>query len=271
MSTYTKEQLAPKNLGSAVITTPYLSAEAVVKAVNEKIDRTGDSNIGTLYLSGSIEIGNATVYSKNGANTLALNESVVGCKGYLISTNPTLSWTVNADKTEVTLTADFDFDNRITVGEQYAMNNSGDSPAWCGKVIYVSGHVMKLDGKACNYAKPSVNGIFFPEHPDYGHDIVTGTLGTSLGYGCYAMGPCSYSEGYNNRSAGKYAHTEGNNTRAGWGSHAEGADTAAVGTCSHSAGRYVSSYQEITYAWAGDGAKHTLSSTDRSRTFNIWP
>lgn len=78
--------------------------------------------------------------------------------------------------------------------------------------------------------------IYLPEKPDAGI-IDFGHGAFSQGVNTKSSNLASHAEGSGTHAYGQYSHTEGRETKAGYGAHAEGRETVASGNLSHAEGR----------------------------------
>ena len=78
--------------------------------------------------------------------------------------------------------------------------------------------------------------IYLPEKPDAGI-IDFGQGAFSQGVNTKSSNLASHAEGSGTHAYGQYSHTEGRETKAGYGAHAEGRETVASGNLSHAEGR----------------------------------
>ena len=208
---------------------------------------SGDANIGTLELSGDLVV--------NGKLKTGYNVSAVTNNSIALGINTQAG--VRAFRIVSFERNDHDKSGSITVngtnlqnlvGEIYSVMTSGPALK-CGTVLSTSEQngqtTLSVSYILDKIWRDGVRNIFFMNRQDVG-DIVVGTVAMSTGSNTLAAGDDSFAAGYMT-VAGRYGHTEGRDTVADWGSHAEGDHTRAFTCIGHVEGRSNYTDQYVTH------------------------
>lgn len=119
-----------------------------------------------------------------------------------------------------------------------------------------------------------INTIWILGHPDLGDISSYSTAAVAFGFGSHAAKQYSFAEGVGSSAHGKYSHAEGMYTIAGYGAHAQGIRTKALGINSFTAGLDISALgmrsigmgvncsakHDNSFTWSGSGSENLYES-----------
>ena len=289
-------ELETQKLGTIARLSNVSTSEQVESYVNAKvidlnyIHMSGDSNIGTLELSGDLSANSiSSLKATFGYNNISELCSVAeGSTNHAISkfshaegdgdsyagSNSFTIVTISTDRKTITLDTDI---SEIALSDELVIQSSGESVLTKITSIDVETKTIVLEGKVGQYTVVG-NYVMVMHKPWLG----TATKGDGAhveGYSNMAFED-AHAENIFNAAYGKYSHCHGNANKAGWmatafgsGNSALGKGSIAIGGNTNTQGKYaVCDTNAIvkganSFAWSGNG-KYEVTTNG---TFNINP
>ena len=190
-------------------------------------------------------------------------DNISGLKGYYIKSIDTKNKKIYLSKVKVDAaiestnnTDSFFGTPRYDINKSFSMivkdGENRNHYHFCATIRNIENNVVEYDGELpfstlLNEENPSTNTFFVPSQSAIGH--VTISCGSySEGYDNNSAGNYSHVEGRQNIAAGSYSHAEGRYTSAGYAAHAEGEHTMAKGYGSHAEGYETKAISDYSHA-----------------------
>lgn len=175
--------------------------------------------------------------SENSA-VLKGGDNVAGLKGFYVNAineNKIYISELNTEISENIPLIDEQFDNPYAVGDEYSLQ-LGEIYYNLGVITFINHNLMVVSNlKPIKYDDRLRYYFYVLSKPSLGV-VDLGLYTSTLGFENSANDFCAHSEGWKNKSIGKYSHTEGKENEAHYCAHAEGSNNIASGNTSHAEG-----------------------------------
>ena len=174
----------------------------------------------------------------NNSAVLKDGDNSAGLKGFYVNAISGNSIYISESNTEISEnipSIDQQFENPYSVGDVYSLQ-LGDIYYNLGSISYIDHNLMTVSNlKPIKYDERLRYYFYVVSKPFLGV-IDLGLYTTAIGFENSSNDFCAHSQGWNNKSIGKYSHTEGKQNEAYYCAHAEGSNNKSIGNTSHTEG-----------------------------------